>query len=73
MMLKRFWSGQITASAIVETCRRYRVEQIVLPAAPPAEWKELLANDYTQVCGERGLVLYVSKNLSDPAQPRTAR
>jgi hypothetical protein len=68
VMFKRFWSGQITIQAIVETCRRYHAEQLVLPAAPPAEWKELLASDYTAACAEKGWVLYVAKRIHQPPE-----
>ena len=69
VMLKRFWSGQITTEAIVESCKRYRAEQLVLPAVPPAEWRELLASEYIPACAEKGWVLYVAKSIYQPAKP----
>jgi 4-amino-4-deoxy-L-arabinose transferase-like glycosyltransferase len=63
VMLKRFWSGQITIEAIVDACYHRHVEQLVLPAVPGAEWKDLLNREYTWVCTEGGWSLYVSKSI----------
>jgi len=66
VMLKRFWSGQITVEAVVATCKRYHAEQLVLPATPSSKWDELLASDYLAVCAERGWALYVARTLCQP-------
>jgi len=73
VMLKRFWSGQITTAAIVEACKRYHAEQLVLPATPAPEWRELLANEYTPACAEQGWVLYVANSIYQPPNAGAAK
>jgi 4-amino-4-deoxy-L-arabinose transferase-like glycosyltransferase len=62
--LKRFWSGQITISEIIDTCRRYQPEQILL-AVPEvtSEWKSFLDQDYDLVWTDPDFVLYVAKRI----------
>jgi hypothetical protein len=60
--LKRFWSDQITEEKIVEICKRYQVEQLLLPRMHSALWNELL-QDYTPVSDNGSLVLYASNSL----------
>ena len=68
VVLKRFWSGQITVKEIVETCRRYQPEQVLLDRTKlGSEWKDFL-NDYSVVYQDRNLVLYVAKRLKPNAE-----
>jgi len=61
--LKRFWSDQITIGEIVETCKRYQPEQLLLnPAKLEDEWREIL-NDYDIVYQDKESVLYVAKRV----------
>ena len=62
--LKRFWSDQISTKEIVETCRRYQVEQLLLKRTQPGEdWNELLQG-YRVVYEGKDRVLYVTKQLN---------
>ena len=64
VMLKRYWSGQITPEQIVETCRRYKPEQLLLyQARVGSEWKELLQAGYQTAYQDTNCVLYVSKGI----------
>jgi len=64
VVFKRFWSGQITAANMVETCRHYGAEQLLLnPAHRGAEWGEIL-NDYDAVYQDTNVVLYVAKRIT---------
>lgn len=66
VMLKRYWSGQITPEQIVETCRRYKPEQLLLyRSRVGSEWKELLKADYQTVYQDTNYVLFVTKTLGD--------
>jgi hypothetical protein len=66
VMLKRYWSGQITPEQIVETCRRYKPEQLLLyQSRVGSEWKELLKSDYETAYQDTNYVLFVTKNLAD--------
>jgi len=65
VVLKRFWSGQINTIDIIETCRRYKVEQLVLyESRVSPQWKEFLTPVY--VLAERGsnCLLYASQQLT---------
>jgi hypothetical protein len=62
--LKRFWSDQITTEEIVETCKRYQVEQLLLnPNKIENDWKDLL-NDYDIVYQDTNSALYIAKRLN---------
>ena len=64
VVLKRFWSGQITTREIVDLCRRYRPEQIFLfKTRAGAEWKGLLDTGYFLAYQDKDSELYVSKQL----------
>jgi hypothetical protein len=64
VVLKRYWSGQITPEQIVEVCRRYQPEQLVLyKVRAGGEWKELLAAEYLPVYEDTNCVLYVAKRI----------
>jgi hypothetical protein len=63
---KRFWSGQITTNQIVEICRRYGVEQIVLsPGASTGPWTDFLRSDYRVASQDRHAILYLSVRLRE--------
>jgi hypothetical protein len=66
VMPKRFWSGQITTQQIVETCKRYQTEMLVLPVytARP-EWKVLLDAEYSPVATDGKHTLYIAKRVKD--------
>lgn len=72
VMLKRFWSGQITVEAIVNSCLSHGVEQLVLPGTPSPEWIGLLASNYKLVCSENGWSLFVAKDIyeTQPAKQK---
>jgi 4-amino-4-deoxy-L-arabinose transferase-like glycosyltransferase len=64
MVLKRFWSGQITTADIVEICRRYKPEQLLLFHEHAGhEWKGLLDADYTVAYEDSTVVLFVSNRI----------
>jgi hypothetical protein len=64
--LKRYWSDQITTGEIVETCRRYQIEQLLLnPAKIEDDWKGFLG-DYDIVYQDTNSVLYVAKRIKHP-------
>jgi hypothetical protein len=61
--LKRYWSDQITTGEIVETCRRYQIEQLLLnPAKIEDDWKGFIG-DYDIVYQDTNSVLYVAKRI----------
>ena len=63
---KRFWSGQITTPEIIEKCRRYQPELLVLPvAAVHGEWLGLLEADYDFACADKKNGLYVAKRIKN--------
>lgn len=64
VMFKRFWSGQLTPSRIVDICRHYQVEQLVLyrSTLKATDWQNFLA-DFTIVAGDREMVLLVAKRI----------
>jgi hypothetical protein len=61
--LKRFWSGQITTSEIVEICRRRQTEQLFLSPVSRRNlnWTSLLATGFDEDCEEGNLKLYEVK------------
>ena len=62
--LKRFWSDQITTREVVETCRHYRTEQLLLnPAKIGPEWDDFLNADYSMVYQDKDSVLYAAKRI----------
>jgi len=62
VMPKRFWSRQITTAEIIETCKRYKAEMIVLPnEAVSREWSRFLDSDYELVCRDKSSLLYVAR------------
>ncbi|MGA2248578.1 MAG: glycosyltransferase family 39 protein [Verrucomicrobiota bacterium] len=68
--LKRFWSDQITTKEIVDTCRRYQVEQLMLNAGKHEEdWNDYL-KDYNIMYSDTNFVIYISKRLT--TAPATA-
>ena len=81
VMLKRYWSGQITPKEIVDVCRRYKPEQLILyRSRVGSEWKEFLNAGYRPAYEDTNCVLYVSKGLpaaatggsSEPPSPAGA-
>lgn len=63
VVLKRFWSGQITVREIVETCKRYQTEQLLLKRGNIGkEWDGIL-KDYFVAYQNNDFVLYVTKRL----------
>jgi hypothetical protein len=72
--LKRFWSGQITTQEIVDICRRYKPEQVLLnPKDVTTEWQDFL-RDYSVVYQDMDNLLFVRSSLvqpriTQPAQP----
>jgi 4-amino-4-deoxy-L-arabinose transferase-like glycosyltransferase len=64
VMLKRYWSGQITPKEIVDVCRRYKPEQLLLYRARiGSEWKEFLNAEYRPAYEDTNCILYVSKQI----------
>ena len=69
VMPKRFWSGQITTAEIIEDCKRYRPELVVLPVASlNEEWKRFLSADYVFSSADTRSALYVAKRLSEAGE-----
>ena len=59
--LKRFWSGQITDAHILELCRWYHPEQILLkPESVNNEWRGLLGN-YSTIYQGKNFNFYLLK------------
>jgi hypothetical protein len=64
IMAKRFWSGQISAQQIIDVCRKYKPEQILLTNGRiGSEWTDFLNADYQLALADRDFVLYVSTEL----------
>ena len=62
---KRFWSGQLTASAVVACLRRYKPEQMILASNTeihPA-WAAFLRTEYRSVYRDGEHVLFVARRL----------
>lgn len=63
--LKRFWSDQISTEEIVDVCRRYKVEQVLLSQADAnVNWGNFLTNFFIAY-SDKTNVLYVVKKI-DP-------
>ena len=61
---KRFWSGQITPPEIVDICKRYRPELLVLSSKQLSfEWQRFLDGEYLRSCTDTNHVLYIAKRL----------
>ncbi len=66
VVLKRFWSGQISTKEIVEVCRRYHPEQLLLfKSRAGSEWRQLLSTDYVLTYQDKDYLLYVAKGIED--------
>ncbi len=65
VVMKRFWSDQLSMEAVVSLCRRYQVEQLVLKRAlVRAEWREFLV-DFVVMEQDKETILYVAKRILD--------
>ena len=61
---KRFWSGQITTTDVINSCRKDQVDLIVLQKARISdEWKSFLDADYINVESDDSSILFLSKNV----------
>lgn len=60
---KRFWSGQITTQQLIDACKHYQPELIILTSttASYSEWREFLNSKYLAVASEKIYTLYVAK------------
>lgn len=68
VMAKRYWSGEINALRIVEICRRYNPEQVLLPNGRRAgEWGTFLSSGYDLVCANDRLALFVRNDIKQQA------
>ncbi len=66
VMFKRFWSDQITRQEIVDVCRRYQPEQLLLYRTQTgSEWKHLLDAEYVLAYQDKEYALYVAKRVED--------
>jgi len=65
IVLKRFWSGQTSTSEIIEVCRKYKTEQIVLYKSKLTEkWYEFLTSErYVGIIANETSVMYVTREL----------
>lgn len=71
--LKRFWSGQITAQEIVDTCKRYRPEQVLFsPGDANSEWQDFL-KDYSLVYRDIDNLLFVRTSLVPPRPSQSSQ
>lgn len=62
VMPKRFWSGQITTSRIIETCRKYKPQFIVIRSDSfNPEWRNYLGADYRFGAIDNVCQLYIRK------------
>ena len=59
--LKRFWSDQISEAQIIEICRHYQPEQVLLKAEPLSDAWQAFLSPYTIVYQDKDFVLYVLK------------
>lgn len=63
VMLKRYWSGQITEDEITRLCEKYQVEQVLLnPRSINADWKPFLER-YELAYQDTNNVLSVAKRI----------
>jgi hypothetical protein len=59
-------SDQITRKEIVDICRRYQPEQLLLYRKHTGdEWKSLLDADYTLAHQDKEFALYVAKRIEN--------
>ena len=64
VMPKRFWSGQISTAQIVEVCKRYKAEIVVLPKETlSSEWANFLNLEFEFSLSDGTSLLYLSKRL----------
>lgn len=67
IMPKRFWSGQITTTEIIETCQRKQPEMIVSPITViHGDWRRFLNSHYTQIASDKKNLLFVANALASP-------
>jgi hypothetical protein len=60
VMPKRFWSGQITTTQIIQSCRIGKLGLIVIPRrALDAEWKRFLDGGYRAAATDAEAILYL--------------
>lgn len=72
--LKRFWSNQISNAEVVQVCRKYGTEEILLKkAAMPEEWTEFLKSGYTIVYQDQEWALYVANGLWNLERDKRSR
>ncbi len=66
MPLKRFWSGQISTEKIIETCRRDKIEMVVLPKKRiTTEWKDFLDADYVLASSDEQSEMFADKHIAN--------
>ena len=66
VVLKRFWSDQITRQEIVDICRLYQPEQLLLYQKQTGdEWKQILGADYALAYQDKEYALYVAKWIKE--------
>jgi 4-amino-4-deoxy-L-arabinose transferase-like glycosyltransferase len=70
VVLKRFWSDQITRKEIVDICHRYQPEQLLLHGKQTGgEWKSLVDAEYALEYQDKEYTLYVAKRIEEKKRP----
>ena len=64
IMPKRFWSGQISTTQIIEACRKQRIELVVLPTkVDQLEWSHFLSAGFVTSAADDKGILHVGSGL----------
>ena len=65
VVIKRFWSHQLTDSAVVEICRQRQVDELVLSPQSGPEWQAWLQADFVNIYRDASHAMYLNRTI-DP-------
>ena len=63
VVIKRFWSHQLTASTTVEICRQRQVDELVLSPQSGPEWQAWLQADFVNIYRDASHAMFISRTI----------
>jgi len=60
---KRFWSRQLTATAMVEICKQRHVEELVLSSESGPEWQTWLEADFVNIYQDARHAMFLNRTI----------
>ena len=63
VVIKRFWSHQLTATAIVEICKQSQVGEVVLSAQSRPEWQAWLQADFVNIYKDTSHAMFLNSTV----------